>query len=331
MSWRQRGVRSVGKAAWRPSCLSRSRWVTRWGLVRALASLWALVAFAGCGAAAFRGVRERPPEIEVGAARELWIATDLTDSVSARVAERLAASLRDLAPTRVVAVGRPPEAGVLVLSLALHRSVEQRPALVQQPAWACDPAMGCYTRPTSRVVDVPVVRVIVRLAAHDAGGRLLLAPRVMERSEHGDDEITAELRLIARVSAGLDALFRPDAQALSLEVLALDDPRARALVEEAIAAPSETRCRAIEQHASVLRAPGERARLLHAAGQCHRALALEGRDEVLELTRAEALYTAAMRLAPGESYARAIAEARAWLSQLRAHPPEVPEPPPSYR
>lgn len=317
MSWRQRRVPSGLRAVHR--------------LVRAALALACVVCVTACGGVAFRAIRERPPEIVVGEAREIWIATDLTDSVSTRVAERLAASLRDLGPTRVVAVGRPPEAGVLVLSLALHRSVEQRPALVQQPAWACDPAMGCYTRPTSRVVDVPVVRVIVRLAAHDATGRVIVAPRVIERSQAGDDELTAEVRLVVRLSVEVDALFRPDEHALSLEVLAVDDPRARRVVDEATTSPSEERCAAIEAEASRVRAPGERARLLHAAGQCHRVLAVQGRDEALELARAEALYTAAMRLAPGETYARALAETRAWLSQLRTRAPEVPEPPPSYR
>jgi hypothetical protein len=294
-------------------------------------ALSCVVWVAGCGGGAFTAIRQRPPEIDVSGAREIWIATDLTDSVSARVAERLAASLRDLGPTRVVAVGRPPEAGVLVLSLGLHRSVEQRPALVEQPAWPCDPAMGCYTRPAPRIVDVPVVRVLVRLAAHDATGRVLVAPRVLERSQGGDDEITAEVRLVVRLSIELDALFRPDEQSISLEVLAVDDARARRAVEDATASPSERTCDAIEAEASRVRAPGERARLLHAAGQCHRVLAVQGRDEALELSRAEALYTAAMRLAPSEPYARALGETRAWLSQLRTRAPEVPEPPPSYR
>lgn len=337
MSRWQRGLRSVEETAAR-RLGGPLRW--RWAPLSpfscwALLSLAALVALAGCGGAAFRAVRQRPPEIVVGEAREIWIATDLTDSVSSRVAERLAASLRDLGPTRVVAVGRPPEAGVLVLSLALHRSVEQRPALVEQPAW-CDPAMGCYTRSTSRIVDVPVVRVLVRLAAHDATGRVLVPPRVIERSQAGDDELTAEVRLVVRLSVELEGLFRPDAHEVSLEVLAVDDAAARRVVDEAMAAPSEDTCAAIEHAASRVRPPGERARLLHAAGQCHRVLAVQGEDEVHELARAEALYTAAMRLAPGEVYARALAETRAWLAQLRTsalrtRAPEVPEPPASYR
>ena len=277
---------------------------------------------------AFHTVRHRPPEIELTGAREVWIATDLTDAFSTRIAERLAFLLHDLAPARVVALGRPPEAGAVVLSLALRRSISHEPALVEPPGWDCEPS--CYTRPTTRIVELPIVTVLARLSAHDADGRLLLPSRVLERSEPGD-EIAAEVRLVVRISREIDALFRSFDQELSLEVLAVDDAETRASIERAARAPSETTCAAIEAETSRLPQPGERARALHAAGQCRRALAAEGEDEAGQLARAEALFTAAMRLAPGEVYARALDETRQWLALFRSALLPVPEPPPAYR
>jgi len=303
------------------------------------------LALAGCGGLAFRVVRHDPPSIALEETpREIWLATDVTDPIAARLAERLSLSLLDLAPTRVVPVGAPPEAGVLVVALAVRRSVDHRPELVQQPVWTCDPTGLCYSRQVPRVIDVPVVRLLVRLSVHDARGRVLTAPRILDAQETGNDEMTAELHLIGRVARDIDAAFRPTEEELSLPVEDPgDDSPAAAPIREAVAAPSRARCLAIADLVARERERVRRGRVLFAAGQCERALAIarstESGVDRDGLARAEALLLGAVRAEPRELYARALSDTRALLRALddrasRASEeaaPGIPEPPPAYR
>lgn len=302
-------------------------------------------ALAGCGGLAFRVVRHAPAAITLPEPpRELWLASDLTDPASARLAERLSVSLRDLAETRVVRVGAPPEAGVTVVSFALRRSVSHRPELVQQPVWTCDPTGRCYSRQVPRVLDVPVVRVLVRLSVHDARGRVLAPPRVLDVSESGEDELGAELRLVGRLAREIDAAFRPSQELLTLPLEEVDrESPASAPIHQALAEPTRARCDAIAAMAPREPSRARRARVLFAAAQCTRALAIarSGTDGLdgAGLERAESLLVAAMRSEPREPYARALAETRALLRLLDQRSdhdseeaaPGIPEPPPGYR
>ncbi len=310
-----------------------------------LLALPSALALAGCGGLAFRVVRHDPPSIALEETpREVWLATDITDPIAARLAERLGLSLLDLAPTRVVPVGAPPEAGVLVVALAVRRSVSQRPELVQQPIWTCDPTGLCYSRQVPRVIDVPVVRLIVRLSVFDARGHVLAAPRVFDVVETGNDEITAELLLVGRVARQIDAAFRPTEEELALPVEDPgDDSVASRPIRDAVASPSRERCLAIAELAARERERVRRGRVLFAAGQCERALAIaRSRGSGLDrdgLVRAEALLLGAMRAQPRELYARALSDTRSLLRSLDIRAsrtseeaaPGIPEPPPGYR
>jgi hypothetical protein len=287
-------------------------------------------------------VRVAPPEVDASVAREIWIATDLTDPFAARLARRVADALVDLAPTRLVRPGAPPAAGVVVVGLASSRSTTLEPEVVQQPVWTCDPSGACFSRHVPRVVDVPVVRLLVRYGVHDAAGRALVRPRALDLVESGDDELGSELRLLGRAARHVGALFRSTREELRLAVEGLGDDPARLALRSALEAPTAERCAALE--ALVPRATDreERGRRLFAAGQCHRAVGLVS-DSMASLRAAEALLLRAVRERPRDLYARALEATRAALEALarsseriitpvETAPDEaIPEPPPTYR
>lgn len=300
-----------------------------WGLA-------ACVGLSGCGGLAFRVVHRVPPRVSLVSASELWIATDVTDPLARRVAERMSRSLSTIVPTRVVPVGRPPELGVVVLTLALRRSLTHRPESVMHSEWTCDPTGACYSRQVPRVLDVPVVRLLVRVSVHDGSGHVLEPARVLDVSESGDDEMGAELRLVGRVQRDVESTFREVDEEIVLPVETLADASTQSALEEAVERPSVSRCDAIELGAERVVERAERARLLHASGQCRVATALSTDEaNVAELVRAEALLLAAVRLRPVERYARSVAEVRRLLARLRPRertdPVGVPAIPEGYR
>ncbi|GAB4213473.1 MAG: hypothetical protein OHK0013_37360 [Sandaracinaceae bacterium] len=289
----------------------------------------------GCPVAGFRARRTTPPVVVLSPRSEIWIATDLTDPVAERTASRLAVALSDLAPSRTVRPGVPPEADVVVVSLAVHRSSSTRSEMVQQPMWTCDPTGACWVGYLPRVLDIPVVRVLARLEIHDASGHVWLRPRVLDLEEAGEEPMTAELRLIGRLVRQIDALFRWQTEEVRLEVEGLDVP-ARDVLARALEEPGPEHCAALEQLAAQANADAERARRLFAAGQCWHAVGIET-DDAVSLRRAERLLLAAVRARPRERYARALRAVRELLAGLAPSPsflepsPSFPEPPPSYR
>ena len=286
-------------------------------------------ALAGCGGLAFRAVHRVPPRVPLTDARVLWVATDVTDALSQRVAERIARSLATECATRVVPVGRPPEDGVVVLTIALRRSLSHRPATVMQNEWQCDPTGACFPRQMPRVIDLPVVRLLARVSVHDGDGRVLEAPRVLDVSETGEDEMGAELRLVGRLQRDIESTFRAVDEAITLAVESLADRAMQDVLEEAIETPSVTRCAALEDRAAYVADRPERARVLHASGSCHVAVALSADEpDVAELRRAEQLLLSAVRLRPVQRYALAVAEVRRILARLRVRA-EVPTGEPS--
>jgi hypothetical protein len=305
----------------------KAPWCERSGRAIALAIGAALLV--GCGAASFRVRRTTPPVVTPAPGTRLWIATDLSDPVAERTAVRLVGALADLAPAEAVRPGAPPEAGVVVVSLGVHRSTSTRAEMVQQPVWTCDPTGACWVRYLPRVVDVPVVRVIARLGIHEAGGRILLPPRVLDLEEAGEDPLASELRLVGRLVRHVEAFFRFRTEELHLEVEGLEGELAQAALARALAGPSAEDCLALAELPRAATDDAERARRLFAAGQCWHARGLtEGDPEALRA--AERLLLGAVRARPRERYADALRRAREALAEL-APGPTVPEPPPSYR
>ncbi len=308
-----------------------------------VAQVLAALMTSGCGGSAFRVVRVSPPRIELDRATEIWIATDLSDSLAARLAQRVAEALVDLAPTRLVRPGAPPGAGVVVVGLGVRRSTSTRAQMTEQPVWTCDPTGSCYVRRVPRMVDLPVVRLLVRLSAHSAEGRSVARPRILDLSETGEDVMGAELRLIGRAARRVSAAFRPSSEPVSLAVEDLGDEPARATLAAAIAAPSPEACSALRRLADAQVPRDERARRLFAAAQCRRAVGLASNDTAA-LRIAESLLVEAMRASPREAYARALdaprrllraqAESAARASET-AEPTygdeTLPPPPASYR
>ncbi len=300
--------------------------------------LLACGALGGCGGLAFRVVQRVPPRVSLADASTLWIATDVTDPLALRVAERMSRSLSAEISTRVVPVGRPAEMGVVVLTVAIRRSLSHRPATVMQSEWTCDPTGACFSRQVPRMLDVPVVRLLVRVSVHDASGRVLDPARVIDVSETGEDEMGAELRLVGRVQRDIESTFRTIDEERVLGLETLDHADAQRALESALASPTTDGCEAVARFADPRSDHGARARVLHASGQCHVAVALARRDEVdiESLLRAESLLLAAVRAVPAERYARDLAEVRLLLARVRPRERETviegePEIPPAYR
>ncbi len=281
------------------------------GLVLAVACL----VLAGCGGLAFRVVQHRSPTIDVGPSREIWFATDVADATSQQVAQRLASSLRDVAPTRVVREGAEAGPGVLVVSLAVERLVSYEAGPRSQTSSTCMTAGGgCSEQQVGGVADAVTVRLIVRITPHDGAGGVVGWSRVVESSETADDALSAELRGFVRAARAAEALFRSSAEEVVLPVEELDDARARQHLAAALEGVSSDGCAALAADALAEDVRARRARVLYAAGQCERALALsrsaaEGVD-LEALGRARTLLGAAMDASPRAEYARALSELR---------------------
>lgn len=272
----------------------------------------------GCGGLAFRVAHRIPPRVSLETASALWIAIDPTDPLARRLADRLAQSLGSARPTRIVAVGRAAELDVVVLTIALRRSVTHRTTTVMQSEWQCDPTGSCFPRQVPRLADLQVVRLLARVSVHDGASRILDPARVLDVSESGDDDLGAELRLVARLAEDIAVTFLAVDEVLTLPVDALADARAHVALEQAVESPSAARCAAIALGADEHSERDERARVLHASGICRFAVALASEPvDVAELRRAEALVLSAVRLRPAQRYAQAVVEVRRALARAR--------------